>query len=521
MSRADMARTPKRDVTLTPELQAALGKGSSRFFSDWPTSCMPADYELRGSLRRLRARARDLAAWSALMEQAMTVYAMNLIGPTGMDCRPMVRDSSGKLDDRANGILKEGWNDFWTGPVTADGKLTGVEYEHLLVKTWLVDGENFTRRWQGYPNKWGIAFEPIDSDLLEEWFSRTASRNENEVRLSVEVDDFGRPVAYHVLDGSPLIPMGGPRTRERIPAEDLRHIYIQKRVNQTRGVTALRPVLVLVKMDDGYTEAELFASRLGASKGLQIRDIAGPNAGEIGEEDDEGGYESEIEPAMIWKPPAGKMLEAINMDHPSTAFDSFTRAIIRKISAGLGISYPTLSMDFENTSYSSARTAIGLERDLFQVLHEIWIHRFRNWVYREWLKSALLTRALKLESYDPERYAAVQWVPRGWTGVDPLKETEGYVLAIQNGLDSRTRILSEQGLDVRQVMKELSEEDQLAKELGIEISKVLPATSPSASSTAGDWGSGSGNGSAAGRASKKGAHPSRIPGLLNGASAAA
>jgi capsid protein len=74
---------------------------------------------------------------------------------------------------------------------------------------------------------------------------------ENEIRLGVEVDGWGRPVAYYVNPYHPS-DQGGSLARERIPAEFITHLYDPARVNQTRGVTWFHPVMLAMRILEGY-----------------------------------------------------------------------------------------------------------------------------------------------------------------------------------------------------------------------------------------------------------------------------
>jgi len=75
----------------------------------------------------------------------------------------------------------------------------------------------------------------------------------------------GRPVAYYIYPGHPS-DIGGSLLRERIPAEDIIHLYDVERVSQTRGVTWFHAVMMQLRMLEGYIEAELVAARTGAAK---------------------------------------------------------------------------------------------------------------------------------------------------------------------------------------------------------------------------------------------------------------
>ena len=93
--------------------------------------------------------------------------------------------------------------------------------------------------------------------------------------MGVEIDQYSRPVAYHLYKG-PNHPYGAAeyyRTdrHTRIPADNIIHLYHPERAQQTRGVPLFASVLNKIQMLDGYEEAELVASRLAASKSLFLK----------------------------------------------------------------------------------------------------------------------------------------------------------------------------------------------------------------------------------------------------------
>jgi capsid protein len=97
-------------------------------------------------------------------------------------------------------------------------------------------------------------------------FASSGNRSgENEVRLGIEVNKWGRPVAYWVNPGHPS-DFGGSLLREPIPADQIVHLFDPYRVNQTRGLTWFHAGMMSLKMLNGYMEAEIVAARVGAAK---------------------------------------------------------------------------------------------------------------------------------------------------------------------------------------------------------------------------------------------------------------
>jgi len=143
--------------------------------------------------------------------------------------------------------------------------------------------------------------------------------------------------------------------------------------------------------------------------------------------------------------------------------------LLRQVATGLGVSYNALASDLVGVNYSSLRSGLLIERDLWRRLQSWMIESFLERVFEEWLDLALLSGELVLDSRDPSKFLAGVWEPRGWQWVDPLKDVQASLLAIDGGLASRTCVLAEKGEDIDDTFEELAEEKKLAKQYGIEL----------------------------------------------------
>jgi capsid protein len=77
------------------------------------------------------------------------------------------------------------------------------------------------------------------------------------------------------------------------------------------------------------------------------------------------------------------------------------------------------------------------------------------------------------------KFLDARWIPRGWAWVDPLKDTQAGVLAVQSGLASRSSLLAEQGEDFEDVLEQLAEEEDMADAAGVSIDpNIKPSLEP-------------------------------------------
>ena len=525
------------------------GASGTRLTLDWIATILSADQEVRGNLRLLRARGRELSRNNPIAKNFLNLLAANVAGPKGIGYKAQVRNASavcpkckgtakesddfgdpvpgggkcptckgaGKLQDVLSRPINKKIEACWVewgkkGNCTVDGKLSFRQVQDLVLKNTATDGEIFVRMIDGFPNKWGFAIQLIDADQCDHLYSVPPSPKTNEIRLGVEVDKWGRPLAYWINPGHPS-DLGGSLMRQRIPADEILHIYDPERVSQTRGVTWFHPVMLQLRMLEGYIEAELVAARTGAAKmgWLEYSDAA---AYEAPNQDQK--FVLDANPGTIETLPPGMKFTAWDPDHPANAFPNFVITILRQIATGLGVSYNALASDLVGVTYSSMRSGLLIERDQWKRGQSWLVEGLCEPIFAKFLTFALLSGELVLDSRDPAKFAAGKFEPRGWQWVDPLKDAQSAVLTIGARLTSRDAILAEQGEDFDEMLEAIQQEEQLAEELGIDLTLPganKPLGGPADQSTEDDAASGGGAGSATDAAAGKGTK-SQAPRLM-------
>jgi lambda family phage portal protein len=441
------------------------GAQVNRLTMDWVSSNLSSDQEIRGSIRMLRGRARDLQRNNPIAKNYLNLLAANVVGDHGIVYQSKVHNNSGDLNKAINDKIETAWLEWCeVGNCTVDGKYSFRGVQDLVVRAMAQDGESFVRMVPGFDNKYRFALQLIDADQVDPLFNRLLQQGQNEIRMGVEVDVWGRPVGYWV-NPKPPTEMGGTLDRERIAADYMRHLFDPSRVNQTRGITWFHPVMSQLKMLGGYIEAELVAARTGAAKMGWLR-YTDPSAWEAPNADAEkqGAYVLEANPGMIETLPPGMEFVAWNPDHPANAFQNFVITLLRQVATGLGVSYNALASDLVGVNYSSLRSGMLIERDLWRRQQAYLIESFMKPIFAAWLDMALLSGQLVLDSRDPARFLEGQWQPRGWQWVDPLKDVQASGLAIDMGLTSRTEVLADKGEDVETIFEQLSLENRLAEQ---------------------------------------------------------
>lgn len=462
------------------------GAEMSRLWSDWVASPISADQEVFNDFLRLRARAREMRRNHPIIRKYLKLLANNVVGPNGFKLRARVRNNDGKLAEPINKKIQAAWFK-WSKDVSVDGKHTLTSFQQFLVKALGTDGEILVRKIRNFKaNKFRWALQAIDPDLLDHLYMRAPFEGQNEIRLGIEIDVYGRAVAYWFWDRHPtdLINISA-RKRIRVLADEITHFFDPERVNQSRGVTWLNSVMMPAKMLDGYVEAEVVAARIGSSKMgfLQQQNAADAEPPIADGDNPKAKLEIEASPGTFEELPPGYEMKEWNPEHPSTAFPNFLKAMGRWIAAGLGVGYNTLNDDLEGVNYSSIRTAMLVERDEWRALQGRWISMVLMPWFCEWLEFAQLSGQLVLDNRPAEAFEEVSFVPRGWQWVDPLKDVNASVAEIDNGLNSRQRICAEQGDDFEEIAEELAEEQEIIEELGLVLTGLGVAAGAQAADT--------------------------------------
>lgn len=450
--------------------------------SDWIFAPIrSASQDVGRSLKRYRANARELTRDNPYAHHFRGLVADNVIGPNGMTYRAQVRED-GKLVRPVNQELENGWL-RWSEDrrlATADHSGGWPDVERLLVENMVTDGEGLLRHYPGFDNAFGYAVQVLDPDQIDETMiepkgNSLPGTDGREIRFGVELDEYAAPAAYWLFPNHPS-ESGGRMKRIRISADLISLHFLRHRAGQPRGLSWFGPVVAELKMLAGYQEAELVAARTAAAKmGFFTRD---PEA--VTEPDAPRGRAKKItmdaKPGRIETLPVGWDFTSWDPTHPSTAYESFIKGNLRSVSAGLRIGYNTLANDLEGVNFSSLRSGNATERDVWKGLQALTRRAVHYDTHTHWLRSSMLSGALQLPTSRVEDYTPRTFLPRGWPGVDPKKDTEADLTAIEGGLDSRTATIARRsGRQVEDVFEELAEELELMDELGLTFKKLAPA----------------------------------------------
>jgi lambda family phage portal protein len=281
----------------------------------------------------------------------------------------------------------------------------------------------------------------------------------------VELDKFGRVNQYWIMQFVNL----QNRTWKPIKPKDFIFIGNIRRATQYRGETYFAQSFDLFDQLKGYLDAVVLSAKIAACLAIFIRQNSptaalqglgyGRNAG------NQSQRQLQLEPGMIQALQPGEDIQQINPQQPGGNFDNNVRMLIRLLGTNFGMPLEQVLLDFSQTNYSSARASILQAQRSFECIQKLLVDDYFRRVYR-WRVSKFINDGL-LEDR-PDKFAH-RWFAEEWPYLDPVKEIQASMLAVDAGLDTVRRQVMAKGLDPDKLLVERAAELNKMRQLDIPI----------------------------------------------------
>jgi len=474
----------------------------------WQPHLRSADADLIPERGTIVARSRDLERNHGVADGGRQTYHDNIVGcGLRLSAKPNWRILEWDRDqaEEWGNTVEAWWSTWWeTCSVDAAECLTGdgltsqafnssfLNGELLALPMWMPDrGSRFATRLQ-----------MIDPDRLS---NPHGAMNSERLRDGVEIDRYGKPLAYWIRNSHPgetFFSFGagsgiGEWTRVSAVTAFGRarviHAFDRLRSSQSRGKPALTSVMRQFKVLGDLTNAELKAAVVNAMVAMFTESAldqdgivellsSNPDALKAYQEGLAKRDSSAIEfgGARIIPLRLGERISSYKSERPNTSFESFVTMLFRHIATGLHIPYELLMKDFSKTNYSSARAAL-LEAWRFFRGRRKWLAV--NWmgpVYRLWLEEAVDMGLIEAPGFyeNWEAYCRATWIGDGRGWVDPLKEAQAAELRMRLNISTLEDECAEQGADWQDKLTQRARELKFQGELETEYGVKFPTTTP-------------------------------------------
>lgn len=472
---------PPRRYAKNPHTGQRVGFFSSesdRLLSGWDTTSHSIDYYLKSELTKLRARSRRMVRSNPYGKRFIEIIKSNVVGPNGIQVNAQRTKADGKPDRRANEAVESAFRDWSQSHCDYFGRSSFCELTNMTIACAAQDGEFLLEIINA--GKYNFQLKAIDAELLD--IDRHEPTATGEIRMGVEYDGQGRVIWYHFRKRHHLGSYAAGE-RYRIAADRIIHGFIPMYPDQSRGIPWMHASLESAKHLEKYQEGAIVNARASANTFNVVRSPEG--------EEYFGDEEDEADPSISYDNiEAGSTIDIgrrelvnINPAYPHQMYDDFVKSNLRSIASGLGISYHTLSNDLEGVNYSSIRTGVLEDRELFKMLQNWLIRVYIEPVYKKWVVFAYASGQIKLSGGQPvgepvKTYQNATFQGRRWAWVDPQKDMASNQIYIKERLKSRSQIMREQGDDPETVWPEIAREEQLMAALGIQPIPEKPNMKP-------------------------------------------
>jgi lambda family phage portal protein len=366
----------------------------------------------------------------------------------------------------------------WTDHADPAGLADFYGLQAMAVRAMVESGESFARlRVASDAAAIPLHIELLDREQVSSDLHREIGGGAR-IRAGIELDSAGRRVAYWARSTRPGDPFGPLRMDPvRVPAADCIHLFKPLAAGQLRGITWLAPVLLRLHELDQFEDAALVKAKVAALFTGFITDPDGTVGGLSGTSN-AGVLQVGMEPGSLIPLPPGTDIRFSNPTEHD-AYAPFVKNHLRAVAAGLGLPYELVSGDLEGVTYSSIRAGlIEFRRRVEQLQHNVVVHLFCRPVWERFVRLAVLSGELPARDFDrnPAAYLGCEWLPPKFDYVDPKKDVEAEILAIEAGLKSRTQAISERGYDAEQVVAEIAADKERATALGLDFSDRRPVS---------------------------------------------
>jgi capsid protein len=314
--------------------------------------------------------------------------------------------------------------------------------------------------------------------MIEAHSIQTITPQENTF-LGVTRDAYGRRTQYwYSADkrtGGVLAVVGNQKeTAEPISVRDengdrmLFHVYNPRRVNQTRGVTALAPIFSVAGMFEDINFAKLVQQQVVSCFAIFRKRNAIAGGGPLPSTDGYGlpqtestgqgtRYIENIGPGMEIIGAEGEELQGFSPNVPNAEFFTHVKLMLQIIGVNLGLPLCLVLMDGSETNFSGWRGAVDEARKGFKTNQTNLQNRLHRPVYefklRQWIaEDRALQAAAKASGVDIFGH---RWNAPTWQYIDPVSDAQGDALRIQNALTSPRRLHAEGGRDWEEIADEI------------------------------------------------------------------
>jgi lambda family phage portal protein len=450
---------------------------------------------IRAGGERLRNLSRQMYTNSTAARRWVDLFVINVVGESGyylqsdvkiLEEDPELKEVVEVSDDEKNNLLETHFAEWCKAEnCSLTRNLSYGLQKKIIARHKARDGEMFIRRIIDPSSKYGLRLQLIPPELIPDSYT-TDLPNGSCVVMGIEFNSYRQPVAYYILKEPALQDAWGFVNKygemERVPASDMIHLYDPDFSNQSRGFSRMANVLLLLTWQKQYNEAHVLNAKFSARKLGFIVDANPEDPAEkvLSDATDtqttenlSGQEETTSRPAisgeaLTFTDIGSKRLEKWDPAFPSDANEMFNRVMDRDIARGLNLAYCSFAGDYSNSTWSSARTELDVERKGWKHEQQLMVEMVDNRVYAWWLELALMKRAIPgFTIKDFERLNKPYFSGPSFEYINPLDESAALRSDVEAQFISEFDVAAKKGKRLEDVYRDKRSAARLRKKYNI------------------------------------------------------
>lgn len=373
-------------------------------------------------------------------------------------------------DDQWNAKALRYWRD-WQKFADLSSRLSFGTLQGIIARSLFIDGEVFVLLTRGETNNPRIQL--IEAHRVQTPPTMVEGKG---IVDGIEIDDRGRPIAYHIATEE----AGGKMGYSRAEAQFVVHIFEPGRPGQYRGLPALYPV-----MNDLHDLDDLQVFEMQAAKqAAEVTNVIKTATGDVSDDDlirgtvtgsdgtERADYYRDVFGGQAKVLKHGDEFSQFRVERPSAATSGYWDYLTAKVCAGVGI--PKEIVLPSSMQGTSMRSVLDIANAFFRSRSAVIADHLRR-IY-EYVIEVGLQIDPALRPPPPDWYRSTFRAPRS-INVDVGRNSAAAVAEFKTGMRTLQSIYAETGEDwreqLRQKAAEIAYAQQLAQEFNVERAEIM------------------------------------------------
>jgi lambda family phage portal protein len=379
-----------------------------------------------------------------------------------------------------------------------EGRLSRSEMERMAMGEVVTTGNSiiircFRKNYKIVP----LCYQIIEREQLNQHLDRAAAPGQNKILNGIEFDSNNVAVAYHIFQDHPDDYFGNPQSSfqgsngvgsygsglrpVRIPAERVIDLALYDRPSSSVGASWYDSTGQTTWDRDNYMGSEIRSAAVDAAFAFVAKLHNGEKYGSWGfgdgQSDDDGDGNRSFKVGQ--SPVAatlgiGEELEMIRSNRPNPDAPAFVKLLDRDQAGGLGLSYYTMTGDYESTNFSSSRAAKIDEDGHLEPLKDWFGTHLALPMRREF--NAIAAASGMFHSLRPAEfrknqrtYQRFDAIGNGRDMIDPFKEGEARTARMRTGISTFKQECAKRGDHWIKVLMQVAIEKRIKDMFGVDV----------------------------------------------------